>query len=106
MCTSENRTTEIHRSQGPSVDYGPVQEWATLCNDQENEIAVAKYSELHMGTGRFVAAKQVFWSLMTSRTGPSSTASLNFNLLQRKYNAHFAEIILTLCEDQCFYKTC
>ena len=35
---------------------------------------------------------------MSSRTGPSSTTRLNFNLLQRKSNAHFAEIILTLCE--------
>ena len=36
-----------------------VQECATLCIDQENEIAVAKYSELHVGTGRFLT-RQVF----------------------------------------------
>ena len=35
---------------------------------------------------------------MTSRTGPSFTTRLIFNQLQRKCKAHFAEIILTLCE--------
>ena len=72
--------TLSQKSRGNTVAYtvenGPVKKKDTLCNEQQNEIAVlcTVCGTWAVGTGIFMDAVQVFWSskgCVTSRTDPS-----------------------------------